>query len=474
MKSFLSRYKPAFVSTIVYMLQVSEYRLGDYLKWLWSVNNFDTVRKRGQLKMTTKVKLLIAISYSGIFATLVACTLLMLSGGWGIVIGLFIILLLPWLVAHALIVSLWLGEAVVQRPKQRKLKERSRDLLAKHPATKIAIAGSFGKTSAKEIATTVLSESKRVAATPGNMNTLIGTCHFIETLQGDEEIIIFELGESHVGDIHELCELVEPDIGIITGINEAHLSTFGTIENTVATIFELRDYLGDKPLYLNAESKLVRQNMPKGPNIYAYGHLGVNGWKVSDVDTSIRGTHFSIDKGTKVIWARTALIGEHHLGILAATVDISDKFGLSASEITEGMSRVAPFMHRMAPYQLHDAWIIDDTYNGNIEGVEAGLAFLASVDAERKVYVTPGLVEQGDSTEALHVRIGEQAAKSADVVVLMKNSVTDHIVKGLHRAEYGGRVIIVDDPLKFYRNINHFVAAGDVVLMQNDWTDNYR
>lgn len=127
----------------------------------------------------------------------------------------------------------------------------------------------------------------------------------------------------------------------------------------------------------------------------------------------------------------------------------------------------------MQPRQLHGAWIIDDTYNGNSEGVKAGLKLLGQLDANRRVYVTPGLVEQGDKTKEVHVKIGREIGEVADVVVLMQNSVTDYISDGLREVQYAGRLLVVDDPLNFYTHLDQFVAVGDVVLMQNDWTDNY-
>lgn len=128
----------------------------------------------------------------------------------------------------------------------------------------------------------------------------------------------------------------------------------------------------------------------------------------------------------------------------------------------------------MQPYQLGGAWIIDDTYNGNLEGLRAGTQLLAELPAQRKIYVTPGLVDQGAETERVHLAAGKLiAAAKPDIVVLMQNSVTDYIVLGLREAGYSGDLRIEEVPLDFYTNLNHFVAAGDLVLMQNDWTDNY-
>jgi UDP-N-acetylmuramoyl-tripeptide--D-alanyl-D-alanine ligase len=128
----------------------------------------------------------------------------------------------------------------------------------------------------------------------------------------------------------------------------------------------------------------------------------------------------------------------------------------------------------MQPYQLGDAWIIDDTYNGNIEGIRVGTELLKELPGKRKIYVTPGLVDQGAETEAVHEEMGRLIAESKpDMVVLMQHSVTPFIQKGLEAAEYKGEIRIEEDPLNFYNNLSLVVAAGDLVLMQNDWTDNY-
>ncbi len=167
------------------------------------------------------------------------------------------------------------------------------------------------------------------------------------------------------------------------------------------------------------------------------------------------------------------MIGLHTVGVTAAAISIADTLGLSTKQIEAGVAKIKPFEHRMEPKKAHGAWIIDDTYNGNSDGVKAGLSLLKDSKAKRRIYVTPGLVEQGSKTQQVHQAIGRQAAESADMVVWMKNSVTDFIVSGLEHAKFKGELLIIDDPLDFYTNLEHFVAAGDVVLMQNDWTDNY-
>ena len=479
MKKYFTRYLSVYPRALLYMLQDTEYRLDRYAKWFLRTNDFTKVMKRRTLEITPKIRLLQLVLW-GIWALIITAVAVFVAAGYlthSYVLGLIAIILvalLPYILAFGIVVPLLVGALVIQKPKERAMIERARAIFKENTATRIAIAGSFGKTTMKEILKTVLAEGKNVAATPGNMNTAIGISRYASKLIGDEDVLIIELGEEHVGDVKLLAELSRPTMGIITGINEAHLVSFKTLDQTVATVFELVDYVGKKAVvYKNGESQLVVDNTSSS-DPYVFTEKGVAGWKVTKPQTSLEGTHFVATHGSVVIHAHTKLLGLHTIGMTVTAIVIAHDLGLSATQIEAGLGKVEPFEHRMQPRHLHEAWIIDDTYNGNSQGVQAGLELLGGLTAKRKIYVTPGLVEQGSSTQDVHELIGQQAARVADVVVLMRNSVTDYIEKGLTDSGFKGKLMIIDDPLEFYTNLDQFVAAGDVVLMQNDWTDNYK
>lgn len=477
MRYFWTRFLPVYPTVLVYMLQDTEYKLRPYLAWYRRIDDVRRVMKRRTLDKTKKVLLLLAVAWAMKLLGFVAIALLVgigiaESNGWYIASGVALLLLLPFILAYGIIVPLFVGWLVIQKPRERMIIQRAATVLRDHPGKRIAIAGSFGKTTAKEMLKTVLGEGLHVAATPGNMNTPIGISRFAMKLQGNEDVLIFELGEEKVGDVRQLSRLTNPEYGIITGINEAHLSSFGSLENTVATIFEIEDFVTPKKLYKNEESKLVKSY--KNKSKLWFSKKGAGDWRVSHATTSIDGTTFQLKRKKDIIHVQTGLIGTHTVGVTAAVAALAYEMGLSVKEIERGMRKVRPFEHRMDPRPMHGAWVVDDTYNGNSQGVEAGLAFLKQSGAKRRVYVTPGLVEQGSKTQEVHETIGKQIANSADVVVLMKNSVTEYIKTGLKQRKFKGKLIEVDNPLQFYTNLDQFVAAGDVVLMQNDWTDNYQ
>ena len=476
-KKWISAYRVSFIRTIVYMLQASEYNLKDYFSWLIRVKSFKSVMYRKSLVLTTKTKLLLFILWLMIALGILAATVVGLSVQFPVIYKMFILaalfILMPVLISFGITIPLWLGNIFIQKPREKIIISKARSRLNDNKAIKIAIAGSFGKTTMREILLSVLGAGKSVVAPPGSYNTPMGVSKFINTLSGSEDIIIFELGEYYPGDVKFLAEIVKPDIGVITGVNEAHLSKFKNIENTQATIFELADYLNGSKLYVNGENELAKQKS-KFYDSVLYSSKGCGQWIVNSSSTSLSGIDFVVSNKVKSLNLHSNLLGSHLLGSLLCAIEIAHQLGLKDDEIIKGVANTDSFEHRMQPKNIGGAIVIDDTYNGNFDGVIAGLNLLKSLKAKRKIYVTPGLVEQGSKSHEVHNKIGQKIGEvNPDIVVLMKNSVTGYIVEGLKKAQYEGSLRIEDDPKNFYENINMFVSKDDVVLMQNDWPDSY-
>src|SRR3989344_19406 len=472
MRQYLTRYHPRYIRSLVYMLQASEYDALSYLAWVRRTKDFAHVEKRKQLKMTYKALALLASAWAlVVLAAFVA--FFGLTGGDEIanLVALAVLLGFPYVLPYILLLPLFIIE-MIQLPVETFLIAQARAKLKKHPAYKIAVAGSYGKTSMREILRTVLHEGKRVAAPGGSENTPIGIARFIHCLKGDEEVLIFELGEYYPGDIKRLAEMVRPNLGVITGVNEAHLSKFKTVEAAVATIFELADFLGDKSLYVNGEDKRAKEEKR---NAFLFSRNGIADWKVVAPETSLDGSSFVLEKGSERISAQSKLLGLHQVGPLSAAAHIALSLGLSVRQIEEGIAKTRPFAHRLE--RRDDAAgvvTLDDSYNGNPDGVHAVIEFLSSIEGRRRWYVTPGLVEMGNRSEEIHKDIGKQLAEaSIEKVVLIKNSVTPWIQQGLKDNSYGGEIIWFDDALKCYEQLPFMTVSGDVVLLQNDWPDQY-
>lgn len=476
-RQFTSLYRPHYASVLVYMLQNTEYQPGPYLKWVWRTTDFDSVMRRRSLELTGPARLLRWALRLGIAAELIAGLSLIYLGGWhnlagGVPFGLALIIIYPFVWPYLIVLPLILGRELRAKPKERRLVTGSAKVFAEHPGVRLAVAGSYGKTTMKEILKTVLSEGLKVAATPANKNVSVSHAHFAAKLKGDEAVLIIEYGEGAPGDVARFARITKPTHAVITGLAPAHLDRYKTLQAAGQDIFSVADHLDGRHVYVNGNSQAIKPFLK--PTYQVFNDKGALGWQVSDVRVGLDGTKFNLTKGRQTIKLTSGLVGRHQVGYLALAAALALELGLSRQQVIDGLARTKPFEHRMQPYRLAGAWIVDDTYNGNLEGIRAGTQLLKELKADRKIYVTPGLVDQGEETETVHHAVGRLIAEAKpDLVVLMKNSVTGFIEAGLKAGKFAGELRIEADPLEFYTNLQHFVADGDLVVMQNDWTDNY-
>ena len=475
--ALVSVYRPAFLRTLVYMLQGSEYQTGPYLRWFWRTQNFSTVMNRRTLEPTKAARLLLLALRVGVVLEIAAGFGLIYLGvlhnlAGGAAFGAALLLAYPVVWAHLVAVPLVLGRVFISQPAERKLVEQSRAVFASHAAVKIAVAGSYGKTTMKELLLTVLSQGLSVAATPANKNVSVSHAYFARKLTGKEDVLVIEYGEGAPGDIARFITITQPTHAVITGLAPAHLDQYKTLQAAGEDIFSLAKSVPHDKLFVSTDSPSTKPFIQ--PDFQQFNSHGALGWKVSNLKTSVHGTTFTFSKGKRKLALRSSLIGKHQAGFLALVAGLALQLGLTETQVKAGVAATKPFEHRMQPYMLSGAWIIDDTYNGNLEGIRVGTQLLADLTAKRKIYVSPGLVDQGAESERVHKEMGQLiAAAQPDLVVLMNNSATEYIRAGLERAAYKGELQVEINPLEFYTNLKHFVAAGDLVIMQNDWTDNY-
>ena len=478
MPALFSVYSLSYPRTLVYMLQNTEYHIGPYLAWYWRTQDFSTVMRRRQLARTMAARMLLLALAIGMLLQAAVGLLVVywwwrynLTGGWAF--GLALVLSYPIVWAHLVVLPLALGRAFIVRPREMRQIIASEKIFKAHQGERIAIVGSYGKTSMKELLLTVLSAGKNVAATPANKNVAVSHAAFARTLTGDEDILLIEYGEGAPGDVAKFTRITHPDRAVITGVAAAHLDRYKTTERAGRDIFSVTKYIKDKKhIYINGEARAASPFMDS--SYQSYSAAGALGWKVANAKVAITGLSFDMVKGKQKLRLQSGLIGRHNIGPISLAAALAHEFGVDNEAIEAAVAQTKPYEHRMQPYQLNGAWVIDDTYNGNIEGVRAGTELLKELPATRKIYVTPGLVDQGRESQQIHEEMGRMIAGSgAEVVVLMQNSTTDYIRAGLEIAGYAGELIIENDPLLFYTNLDKFVAAGDVVLMQNDWPDNY-
>lgn len=369
---------------------------------------------------------------------------------------------------------------------KRRIIASARAELALHPGMKVvAVVGSYGKTTMKEALAKVLSRKYRTVVTPGNLNTPLGISRTIlKELKPDTEVFVVEMGEHYPGDLTFLAALVPPDVVVVTGIGEAHLERFGTIEALTSGIFEA--VAGLKPeglVVLNADSVTIKEQYQKYAHVRDIAFFSAHNDPLSRLRTADllfredgSGISFTLSEGSGPVENfSTALLGGYVLGIAEACWIVGKRFGIPGDDIARGFREILPVPHRLERVpSKNGVLVIDDSYNGNPEGARYAIETLGRFKDRRKVYVTPGLVEAGTQAEAVHRAIGKELASVADTVILIRNSVTPFIADELLKNGFEEKDLHwFGTATEAHARLADIVRTGDVVLFQNDWPDNY-
>ncbi len=462
----------------LYYLQLENYELSRFLRLV--MKSFSAIETRTALRWTPKI-MAVTLVACGLSALFVVGAIALL----GIALGL-----LALMVVYGAFFAPLAAAVLILSPldalAKRSVATRASLYLRKFPRiTVIAIAGSYGKTTMKHVLAEVLQKKKKVVVTPDSFNTPLGISRTIlHEVSADTDVLILELGEHYPGDLAFLTGKFPPDITIVTGINEAHLERFKTMEALTKGIGEAM--VGTKSsglIVLNADSEQLMQNFAtyvKGQEI-AFFSSHSNPKSTLQVSHHVyhsdgTGQGFAlVEKGIPQANISISLLGGYTPGIASAVFMIGRRLGLTASDVEEGLALVKPVPHRLEPIRTNPSvLVIDDSYNGNPEGVRHAIETLARFKERRKVYVTPGLVEGGVRTVGLHKDIGASLAKVADIVVLIRNSVTPYIEGGLLAKGFKkGHIYWFDTAADAHAHMKEIVRPGDVVLFQNDWPDNY-
>ena len=345
---------------------------------------------------------------------------------------------------------------------------------------KVAITGSFGKTSVKHILNRMLEEKYYTLMPPGSYNTPMGIARVIrEQLKPIHQAFVTEMGAKQRGDIAELCALVEPRYGIITALGEAHLESFGSFENIVSTKFELVDALPESGVaVLNFDDEAIRANAHRMKGkVISYGLTSpdLDFW-ATDIRFHNRGTEFTLKtKAGEEETFRTQLLGTHNVYNIVGAAAMAHTLGVTLKQMKRAVAALSPVEHRLelktTPGGLN---IIDDAFNSNPVGAAAAMQVLGQIEGGKKFLITPGMIELGEKEYEENQKFGARAAAVCDYIALVGEKQTEPIKAGILEAGFPEDHLFVAHNLS---EANTFIygkaAKGDFILYENDLPDTY-
>jgi UDP-N-acetylmuramyl pentapeptide synthase len=384
---------------------------------------------------------------------------------------LFIIIINP-LVISLIILAI---EPIFYFQKKKIIKRATEKMRELKKVKVIGITGSYGKTSTKEFLYAILKEKYKVVKTEGNNNTNIGVAYTVLNKVSDEyNYFICEMGAYKIGEIKEMCDIVKPEIGVLTGINNQHIDLFGSQENIVKGKFELIEALAEEGMAIINE-KLKNQNEKlqfKVKNVKYFSLDSVENIKVCRdyaefdfqankkchpelVSGSIGGLgleNFNLPKSMssqirehsgnnqKILKQvqndmsfRLNLLGRHYIENVLSGIMVAERLGMSLDEIKNAVEKIRPAKYMMRKTEgLNGSIFIDDSYSANMDGVLAALDYLDEAYKDyKKIIVFSGIIELGKEKDEAHKKIYNRIEEVCDVAHIL--GITNHELRIMNK-----------------------------------------
>lgn len=371
----------------------------------------------------------------------------------------------------------------VERGIAARYRNDAKRILASMPDLKvIGITGSYGKTSTKHFLQRILSEEFDTLMTPGSYNTPMGVVRTIrEMMKPYTQIFICEMGAKQRGDIKEICDIVNPEYGIITAVGPMHLETFGDIKTVQSTKFELADAIpADGFVVVNndfphcADRKVGNTRCIR----YAVGESGVAAYTASDIHYSKEGTEFTaVGPDGWSLRLRTPLLGECNISNLTAAVAVARELGVGDEKIRYAVRGIEPVRHRLsAATSAAGITVIDDAFNSNPLGAKMAVDVLSQFSGGgKRIIVTPGMVELGTQQERLNRALGRYIAGRVDVAVIVASVNREALLAGIAEGDGDSTETHAVDTFEQAQTLlAGILAPGDTVLYENDLPDSFK
>jgi UDP-N-acetylmuramoyl-tripeptide--D-alanyl-D-alanine ligase len=334
----------------------------------------------------------------------------------------------------------------------------------------IGITGSVGKSTTKELTAEVLGQRYRTIKNPGNLNNEIGLPVSLLKITEGHERAVLEMGFYYPGEIALLCEIAQPQVGVITNVSQVHLERAGTMVAIVKGKGELVESLPPAPegvAVLNYDDPLTRTMSERTQAKVVYYGLSPEAdlWASDIRGLGLEGVRFVMNYGAESIYIRVPLLGRHsvHTALRAAAVGLIE--GLGWEEIVSGLQSSQSQLRLVAVQGPKGALLLDDTYNAAPPSTIAALNLLAELEG-RRVAVLGDMLELGDFEERGHRMVGVRAAQVADELV----TVGDRAQWIANEARLAGmtedQVVVLKDSQEAIEYLQARVGENDVVLVK--------
>lgn len=335
----------------------------------------------------------------------------------------------------------------------------------------IGLTGSTGKTSTKDFLKSILARRFKVWATPKSYNNEVGLPLTILGADSQDEILVAELGMRGEGQITQLCEILRPDMGIVTRIGPVHLETLGSEERIARAEGELVEAIPETGLVvLNRDDRWFPYMASKARGrVVSYGIDSEAEVRATDIklDAEARPS-FQLVSGDRRMVVKLQVMGEHNVANALAATALADELGVSMEEIKEGLQRAQLSGMRMEMVRVGGIRVINDAYNANPMSMKAALRTLSHMGKRARTIALLGdMLELGEKAVYYHREIGREVVEQKIDFLIAVGDLSKYIYEAAVEAGLEEkRALLVDSLDDAANEIKKILSSGDVLLIK--------
>ena len=334
----------------------------------------------------------------------------------------------------------------------------------------IAVAGSNGKTSTKDLVTSVLRQKLETLASAASFNNEVGVPLTLLQLEQKHRAAVLEVGTNHPGELRPLLEMIQPNAGVITSIGREHLEFFGSVDGVLQEEGALAEMLPPSGfLLINGEGygadDLAQRSRAR---VIRIGPGAKNDWRISNIRVGSEGTRFHLSSDTKDFSGEyvTKLLGAHQVVNATYAVGVGRELGLDRAQIERGLASCGGAAMRLQLKQIDDFLVLDDAYNANADSMHAALDTLQTFPCKgRRIAVLGDMAELGETSAIAHEEVGRRAA-TGEIDYLVAVGKNSRIMASAARGAGLQRVVEFAEVEKVGPAVTEIVRPGDVVLVK--------
>ncbi len=334
----------------------------------------------------------------------------------------------------------------------------------------VAVGGSNGKTTTKELVASVLRQKAATLWSEASFNNDIGVPLTLLRLGQSHQAAVLEAGTNHPGELAPLLKMMRPNYGVITCIGREHLEYFGDVAGVAREEGWLAELLpADGKLFVNGDDEWAERIAARASAaVVRVGFAATNDWRVRGLRLDTQGVRFQVD-GPKAEFAgeyRIHLLGRHQAVNALFAIAVGMELGLNRTEIARGLAECRPPKMRLELWEHDGVRVLDDAYNANADSVEAALQTLRELPCKgRRVAVLGDMAELGAHSKAAHEEIGRRAAELGVGQLFAVGKMAPAMARGARGADLN-RVFEFADVDTAAAAVKSFVKSGDVVLLK--------